>query len=66
MTDAQETSGYAHCACRDCFELTIASAGELDALCAECAEAECEPHAGECERADAYAEPDPQTGEGVR
>lgn len=38
--------GYTDCACRDCFEIAIGKLGE--ALCAACAEADCEANNGEC------------------
>lgn len=48
-------SGYCHCACRDCFEIAIASDGEEGvALCGDCEEAGCEPNAGECCAPGAY------------
>lgn len=58
------SSGYVSCACRDCFEIAIASEGEARALCHECDEAGCEacdcadpergcPH-GECCAPNAY------------
>lgn len=57
------TSGYTHCACRDCFDIAISDHGEL-ALCLDCQAAGCEPYPGEedaqrgvnydCQREDAY------------
>lgn len=47
-------SGYVDCGCRDCFDVAIASDGELGALCGDCEEAGCEADAGECARQDAY------------
>lgn len=50
-------SGYLHCACRDCFEITIGDPGEF---CTECDEAGCPDYQGvsglsqECQRPDAY------------
>jgi hypothetical protein len=47
-----DTAGYVPCACRDCFETAIGSA---DALCHECEDAGCEPHAErECSAPNAY------------
>lgn len=42
------TSGYQHCACRDCMEIAIGDDGE-PALCHECEEAGCDADSGsEC------------------
>lgn len=43
-------SGYVHCACRDCMEVTISSEDDAEegALCLDCEEAGCEAGAGEC------------------
>jgi hypothetical protein len=47
-------SGYTHCACRDCFEITI---GDDDALCRECEESGCEANAEtECDAPHAYGQ----------
>jgi hypothetical protein len=49
------SSGYVNCACRDCFDVAIASDDSQPALCAECEEAGCDCEgASECERSDAY------------
>lgn len=68
-------SGYCDCACRDCFEIAIASLEDDDtndglALCWECNEAGCDPKSeSECNREDAYdnlevACPPSEEGEG--
>jgi hypothetical protein len=38
------TSGYVHCNCRDCFEITLPGEGETleTALCFDCIDAGCE------------------------
>lgn len=47
-------SGYVQCACRDCFDITIASNDPKDPnFCSECEEAGCELDK-ECQRPDAY------------
>lgn len=47
-------SGYVHCECGGCFDVTIASSNpEQPALCELCEEAGCEPEC-ECQREDAY------------
>lgn len=51
------TSGYTHCACRDCFELAISSDDRKPEFCAECEIAGCEPDS-ECAREDAYCAED--------
>lgn len=51
-------TGYVDCACRDCFDTAIGTAGE--ALCSHCEEAGCECGAGECQREDAYGMDDQQ------
>jgi hypothetical protein len=53
------SAGYAHCGCRDCFEIVVSDdVTEFD-LCAECEDAGC-THAGEreqeCRRDDAYGD----------
>lgn len=61
-------SAYRSCACRDCFDIAT---GPADALCAECAEAECRPAVWDesrgdvdygteydCQRSDAYGAED--------
>jgi hypothetical protein len=45
-------SGYCDCACRDCFDIAIGTAGK--AMCHECKKAGCEANDGECCRDDAY------------
>lgn len=58
------THGYVGCACRDCFDVAVCSAalGEAhkpeDHLCGGCADAGCLPDDGECQRTDAYGDPD--------
>jgi hypothetical protein len=49
-------SQYMHCACRDCFEIVIASndPDEPPTLCDACEEAGCEANNGECQAHDAY------------
>jgi hypothetical protein len=53
-------SGYTHCACRDCPDVTVSSDMSKPELCEACAEAGCgDPWAslwGECQRDDAYGE----------
>lgn len=64
------TSGYTPCACRDCMDITVSSDTAKPELCAECADAGCEPcmwitlhpgdecrvgHLHDCQRADAYS-----------
>lgn len=46
-------SGYTHCACRDCFNITVAGEDFYEELCAECARAECDGD-GECQAPGAY------------
>jgi len=46
-----KTTGYTHCACRDCFEIAIGRPGE--AVCHDCVEAGCELD-GECSAPGAY------------
>jgi hypothetical protein len=48
------SSGYVHCACRDCFDVAISGDDNTDVLCPECEEAGCEAHDSECCRSDAY------------
>ena len=43
-------SGYVHCACRDCFDIAIASSDDETAVCHECETAGCEVDGGECQR----------------
>lgn len=41
-TKKHTTSGYVHCACRDCFDITIADYSALDApMCHGCKDAGC-------------------------
>lgn len=51
-------SGYTHCACGDCFDVTVSADMSEPELCAACDEAGCEPSAPgdatECQRPDAY------------
>jgi hypothetical protein len=56
------TSGYTHCACRDCFDVTISNDMTRPDLCGLCAEAGCEPNNGECQRDDAYGTDDTTAG----
>jgi hypothetical protein len=53
-------SGYAHCACRDCFEIIVANNPARPELCDDCNTAGCgDPGAQgwpECQRDDAYGE----------
>jgi len=46
--------GYRHCACRDCFEITIGHTGEL---CSCCEDAGCSTEAECCCEPDEPAEP---------
>ena len=39
--------GYTHCACRDCFEITIGTPGKE--LCHKCSESGCTIDEGECQ-----------------
>lgn len=54
------SSGYTHCACRDCFDVTVSSNTSNPELCSLCEEAGCTPPEGmsgysrECQRDDAY------------
>lgn len=61
------SSGYTHCACRDCFDVAVSGDMAQSALCSLCREAGCEPyapdsadynalpsHMRECQRDDAY------------
>lgn len=51
------TSGYTHCACRDCFDETISDDVSDPELCSLCHEAGCDREVddgGECCRMDAY------------
>ena len=49
------SSGYVQCACRDCFDVTIASDDSKPELCSDCEDAGCDCEgASECERSDAY------------
>lgn len=47
-------SQYTHCACRDCFEIVVASNDEDEGptLCSICEEAGCEAEDGECQARD--------------
>jgi hypothetical protein len=58
-------SGYVSCACRDCFDIAIASNDESEpaAMCGDCEDAGCEPDS-ECQRDDAYGVDDNDTTEG--
>jgi hypothetical protein len=40
-------NGYVHCACRDCFEIAIASGEEETAFCDECETAGCPDYQGQ-------------------
>jgi hypothetical protein len=48
------SSGYTHCACRDCFDITVSADVTTPELCGLCQQAGCEPNNGECQRHDAY------------
>lgn len=61
------SSGYTHCACRDCFDTVVSSDDTKPELCSLCEEAGCEPYRPdypfyvalppymrECQRDDAY------------
>lgn len=63
------TSGYTHCACRDCMDIAMSSDTRYPELCDECLDADCESynpgnadydalpaHMRECQREDAYGE----------
>jgi hypothetical protein len=58
------STGYVHCACRDCMEVAIQGAGEQKTYCAACAEAGCPDHQGvpgmsqECRAPGAYGDDD--------
>ena len=53
-------SGYTHCKCRDCFEITVSNDMGNPDFCTECEEAGCPDYQGvegmsqECQRPDAY------------
>lgn len=50
-------SGYVACACRDCFDIAIASSNDKPTLCADCREAGCDVTGqSECERENIYGE----------
>lgn len=51
------TSGYTHCACRDCFDVAVSNDMGNPDLCLLCKDAGCERDGGsECQRVDAYGE----------
>lgn len=60
LTADYPRSSYAHCGCRDCFEITIVNDLTVLELCDECEKAGCELHDNElpdgkgkeCQRAD--------------
>lgn len=58
------SGGYTDCACRDCFDIAIGTAGE--AMCWACEEAGCEANNGECRRADAYGVEDDSRTDNAR
>jgi len=48
-------SGYTHCACRDCFDITVSADMAKPELCWACEEAGCDEQGEhECRRDDAY------------
>lgn len=51
------TSGYTHCACRDCFEVTVSSDTDEPELCSACEDAGCEADSECC------VEPEPEPPE---
>ncbi len=56
------TSGYTHCACRDCMDTTVSRETTRPELCSDCIDAGCDDDGSrECAREDAYGgmEPDP-------
>lgn len=56
-------SGYISCACRDCFEVAIASNDETDpAMCSLCEEAGCDASGeSECQGEHAYGGADAES-----
>jgi hypothetical protein len=48
------SSGYTHCGCRDCFDITVSSDTKQPELCELCTDAGCEASDGECQRPDVY------------
>lgn len=58
------TSGYTHCACRDCFELVVSNDMSKPDFCSDCKKAGCPDYQGqpgmsqECQRPDAYGDDD--------
>lgn len=65
----ENTSGYTHCACRDCMDVAVSSDVSKPELCGLCEEAGCEPWktsdvptgtwygtSFECQRDDAYGD----------
>lgn len=58
LADSNESSGYTHCACRDCMEVSISTHIHTPELCLLCKDAGCEPNNGECQRDDAYGTAD--------
>ena len=55
-------SGYTHCQCRDCFEITVSDDQTKPDFCDDCTKAGCPDYQGvegmsqECQRPDAYGD----------
>ncbi len=50
-------AGYTHCACHDCFDVTVSSDMDKPELCSECEENDCDGDGdGECNRPPDYEE----------
>ena len=54
LAASNSESGYTHCACRDCMDVSISNRIDTPELCLLCKDAGCEPDNGECQREDAY------------
>jgi hypothetical protein len=55
------TSGYTHCACRDCFETVVSDDMDHPDMCDECIEAQC-IDGDECNAPHRYCHGDDDTG----
>jgi hypothetical protein len=54
-TKPRKTSGYTHCACRDCFDVAVSGDQRKPELCNYCDTEGCDASgSSECNRADAY------------
>ena len=51
------SSGYTHCACRDCFETVVSDEESRPDFCDDCETAGCEPDS-ECQALDTWSEPE--------